>query len=626
MTDAPTIGVVGSPDVASALRSIGFQVIAGADFRSTATEISQRLARGDDFPVIVADQVATPALSPWTTKTATQTHLVVLGTTPGSGLFVGRPTRLELPATVNQLLGMLRYQGTTRPVGEFLIDGEGSVTDPSAAAVASLVEPLPLPLPEPVEVETVMFPAPGPAEVSAESSTQGFPDDLFGGGPSTHERVAVPQVPTPQPQSVAHPVLPPIASRDVPAGAAQPDYIVQPDESYLPAAPSPRQVNDYPATEAANASGPWPAPAPQWHPDPPQTPHSPAQSQDFSDDERVAPAWDEPAPGAIQPRQHPQASTASNAVPVDDADFFARRAETTRPRADETSRRPSGAKGQVIISAAGKGGVGKTTTSLSLAEMGSTAGLSVVVVDANRGQADLRKYLRLGSAPLRTVYDAYTTGDPSAGILRPSDYGHLRQTARLDVTDFAIVLGPPADLADPAYASAAVYGQIIDYARSIADLVIIDTQIIEAHRTDLWDDLLVPLLRGDAWLVAITDESSPGVANLIERLGELRQAGVSNARTLVLAAQYDNFSDEDSRFFQAKFQTFGTLVGATGVDMNFHDQMNKGRIVGDSPVIRPAVASILLRVTGRSDLFAPAPAVEERRKGRFLGGLFGGRK
>jgi len=650
MTDAPTIGVVGSADVATALTSMGFHVITGAEFRATATDISQRLKAGASFPIVVADDKDTPALAPWTISTAARTHLVVLGTQPGSGLMAGQPNRLELPATVNELLAALRYQATARPIGKHVIGQDGSVAD-GAPTPKATPQPLPLPLPEPAPAEAVyedldedddvttvdevhvpvVTPSAPADPAPPASATQGFPEDLFVAAEQhAHTGHQAPITPAPTPAVQEQAPTPTVMLPPAPAQTPDPalDEFDELEYQTGPVAPA-RQAAHFDVPDVTERDEPVVAEhAPDWQN--PPTRRSRRQPID-SPPEHLDPRYNQPEPPAPQtppviapvpPDVPAWRQQSPQTPPVRDEDFFARRAATNQAAAATTgSPTIRGRMGQVIVSAAGKGGVGKSVTAITLADTAAAAGLSAVLVDANRGQADLRKYLRLGDAPLRTAFDAYSTGDPSQAVLRPNDYGHLRQAAKLDIPDFAIVLGPPRDQADPQYASAQVYGQIIDYARSIADLVIVDTQIVESHRTDLWDQLLVPALRSDAWLVGITDESSPGVSNLLDRLGELQEAGVPNARTLVLATQYENFTDEDAVYFQARFASLGTLIGATGMDPNFHDQMNMGRIVSNSPAIAPSTRAILQRVTGRADLFAdPAEAPRDRKPRRRLFG------
>ncbi|GAB6857968.1 hypothetical protein JCM13591A_20730 [Microbacterium xylanilyticum] len=276
-----------------------------------------------------------------------------------------------------------------------------------------------------------------------------------------------------------------------------------------------------------------------------------------------------------------------------------------------SNRRSSIAFADVIIVGAGRGGVGKTTMSIALADRAAEAGLVTIVIDANRGQADVREYLRLPrTAPVPTAYDAYVTGDPDRAIMRPSDYATYRQQAGLEVPDFAVVLGPTAKQADERIVSASVYAKIIDHARSIADLVIIDASIMYAPQGDLWAHLHTPLLRqGGAWLLGLASDDRPALANLEERLSELRTLGVELSRSLLLATRYDGFTDEDAAYFMKKFGSLGSFIGHTASDPAFHDLMNWGRVqdAASSSAVASALNAILLRVTGRSDVFDPAP-------------------
>lgn len=382
---------------------------------------------------------------------------------------------------------------------------------------------------------------------------------------------------------------------------------------------------------------PLPLPLPQTTTSQPQLPSPPAKqeqknhSQDLPDfneflnpepsssQENATTAPPQVVPVATLPvfasTQTPAAPPSQPPTPLSDDDFFASRT-TTKPPPEQTRSRTH--RGNLIFIASGKGGVGKTTTAISLAHKASSSGEQTIVIDLNRGQPDLQKYLRLGSNPLRCAYDAYKTSNPSDSILTPSEYGYLREQAKLPVPDFAIVLGPPSDLSDPSYVSAAVYGQIIDYARSISDLVIVDTQIVESHRTDLWDHAIIPALRADAWLIAITDESSPGVSNLFERLSEMETEGVTHARTIILAAGYEFFSSDDFSYFQNKFSGLGTFIGSTGFDEVFRDQINLGKIT-QSQKIEPAICKILERVSGRSDLYSGEEEMAPKRKMRMFG-------
>src|SRR5699024_10910813 len=142
----------------------------------------------------------------------------------------------------------------------------------------------------------------------------------------------------------------------------------------------------------------------------------------------------------------------------------------------------------------GKGGVGKSSTAVNMAQYAAETGpdgYRVVVVDANRGQGDLIKRLRLSRLRIPTVYDAALSKDPSRALNRPDIFAPHR--AQWGEISFALAPAPPFDLGDPGVVSAKVYADVIDYARTQADLVVVDTQIQEEF-ADMWDDAFYPLL------------------------------------------------------------------------------------------------------------------------------------
>ena len=580
--NAPAIGVVGSPDIAQSFTALGFRVITGDGFRDGATAISNALGGkspdhdGSPFPVVLVD-VHDTALKPWAKLMLRQSaRLVVVAIEGGGGALEDVPeNRLEAPATFNDLLAKIGYQHTPAALGSKYIQSDGSLGD---LPPGRQPEPEPEPMPMPVALPTFAEPEPEP-EPAEEKSL----DDLFNSAPQ-------------QAQTTALDDLFNAPSQPAPVAQQAPQIVPQP-------APQPAADPSLDALFSGMSSTPTPAPVPQ-----PQV-----QPEPVIEEPEYAPLAPAPAP-APEPVRH--------SIEDDEAAFFRARSGVAE---DAPRRRHIGKRGDVIIVGAGKGGVGKSTTSIMLAQAAAEAGMSVVLIDANRGQPDIAKYLRLLGAPnLRTVFDAYQQQDPAAALMKPEDYAHARERARLDPTPFGVVLGPPSDLADPRYASARVYGDIVDYARSIADLVVIDTQIAEAAKSDLWSDMLIPLLAADAWFVGITDESGPGASNLADRLIEIRDRGVTSARTLVLASKHLTFDEEHLAFYSKRFADLGKVIGSTGYDDDFHVKMKLGEIDSDSPSIRPTIDSILYQVTGREDLRprpVQKPAKQKSEKKRFS--LFG---
>jgi len=141
-----------------------------------------------------------------------------------------------------------------------------------------------------------------------------------------------------------------------------------------------------------------------------------------------------------------------------------------------------------------------------------------VLIDMNRGRGDIRKFLRLIGAPLPSVYDAALRGDPRLAIITPDRLTAARHV-RLDNLGFALAMAPPETMLDTDQVNAGVYRDVIEEGRTVADLVIVDPQIVEAVDTsELIDDVVIPALAKDAWALAISDVFMASVDNLKSRL------------------------------------------------------------------------------------------------------------
>ena len=269
------------------------------------------------------------------------------------------------------------------------------------------------------------------------------------------------------------------------------------------------------------------------------------------------------------------------------------------------NRRSRAERGELVIVSSGRGGGGKSTTALGLADKAAKAELSCIVIDANRGQPDVRIYMAIPrSAPVPTIYDAHATQDVTAAFMFPGDYATYRSAQGLNTPDFGLVLGPrSAQQADQKYSSPRVYGDVIDHARTLADVVIVDTQMMEQEPSDLWRHLFIPLLRADAWLVAVTDDSPPGRSNLEERLRALREDGVESGRTMVLASHYAAYTDRDEAQLNQIYSGLGSVIGHTDYDEKYRQMTHDGHLDSSNPAVSPALNAILSRVTGRIDLF-----------------------
>ncbi|WP_386763061.1 nucleotide-binding protein [Lysinibacter cavernae] len=268
----------------------------------------------------------------------------------------------------------------------------------------------------------------------------------------------------------------------------------------------------------------------------------------------------------------------------------------------------------VVINYAGKGGVGKSSLTILEAQMLAEQDLRVCVVDANRGQADLVTNLKIGRSDPPTIYTAKQTGDFDSAIITPEQMASIRDP-RMGALAFSVVLGPPDDLAAPEHTSAGLYADLVDYLRAHFDVVIVDTQIIEAHLTDLWQAFLIPLLISGAWGVGITDESDAGETNLFDRMRSLADLGVGDSHQLVVANRFHEFTEEDAQHLEQKFNLLGSFVGGAIDDPYFESQMNMGSIVTNSTEMAPVLRAILYRIVPLEQF---APQIEATKKRPWL--------
>lgn len=328
-----------------------------------------------------------------------------------------------------------------------------------------------------------------------------------------------------------------------------------------------------------------------------------------------APIQEPAQPPAAQPVYDPAPAYVDPQVAVD-AMFAAATAPEVAP-VMQAPRRIRGHGSPLAIVCAEKGGVGKTNSALALAERAASLAPSkrVVLVDMNRGQGDVRKYLKLGGAQVPSILDAAISGKISEAVLSPEQVTAARH-ASLPPISFGVVLAPEPEAADPRIVTPDVYQRVIDLVRDQADLVVVDTQIIEIHDTSgLVDGLIVPALAHDAFGVTLTDTSAPGVSNLVTMLGYFAQQGVPSNRLMIVINRA--LAGYDTNVLRGMLSKYGMFSGAVEEKSLLARQANMGRIPHNDPSLAPVLDAVLLRVTGWP-CFQPAAATIAKKK------LFGG--
>ncbi len=638
------VGLVELPDLRPPASAAGFETLSGSGLRETAAQIRSAMTAGTPM-VVLAMQRPVTGLRPFLTRVSRELssdHPLVLLTPAGAEpMDIPGAVSIPLPALLSDVL---RVAGADTPqAATVLIDQDGKpqlapsnptedddwFTDdeqatPLAAATADAEtgeDPWGDPV-DPSDPSANATPAPTPAPDPA--SSDAAHNDPWGDPVDTSEpertgahawtqhdeasAVAYTAPPGPAPSWVSGP-----GAED--SNRWMDDVAPTPDDS------DPRgQTVEAPTTPIAppnlnlESTNGGDTEQPQW---PTSARQRPA----------AAPEGFPPADRSLQLSKAPSGAHSpahlTDQNGVDPLDLFG------SPAARSTMTRPAYSQHQqsdlcpIIVVVSGKGGTGKTTTAINLAQRAAemSPGTRVVLIDANRGQGDIRKYLRIPpTTAVRSVFDAAASGDPRSAILTPDEVNSVRNP-RLDQVKFSLTLAPLEDQCDPKLATAAVYAAVADLARRHSDLIVIDTQIVEVvDTTGLINDMVIPLLTNGEWGLCITDTSSAGVSNLLDMFKRFRKRSVPADRLTLLLNRAAVDVDDDK--MRSTFSDYVSGFGHVSEDHGLTGAVNVGHFVHNHPEMAPMLDDLLFRVLGKAE-FDPArraPATKPRRR------LFGRRR
>ena len=537
----PTVGLIGLPDLRRVLSSAGFRGVGGAGESTGATWRNDAAAINESKPapsVIFADGSARLlGLRTWLDKKLPTAVVVVLRAAPDS-IQVPGAVMVDLPAALEAILAAAGLPGDG---GRFQVNPDLTIGPRKAAA---------------------------PAPVAAE------------------------------------PIFTPTGGADSPEAAPEPSEAVWTDSG----------------ATASDGDELWPVPTDAQPPSPTVAPAAQALT---SDSEPAYDEWDMSggSQGQTQAPDDPWASSGPSSTPVS-ADP-PRPSRTPTPAVpemldpdfdpiygiDPEMVGPSGIRpapvrrreGAVVFVVAAKGGVGKTTSAMSLAALAAQGGLDVVAVDMNRGQGDIQPYLRIPTtATLPTAYSALGPGGPAASIISAADIT-IRRHATLPAIEFDVVLAPEKDQPNPQLVDANVYRSIIEYCRSRHDLTVVDTREFETFdASGLIDGVVTPMLFDrSVWAVAISDGDGVAISNLYHRLKKLNSMGISRDRLLLVLADVTPeslFTGESTlRTLEQFARNQGTIFSDNA---GIKHPMNVGRIPTGQFLIRQVLGRTLGEITG----------------------------
>lgn len=252
---------------------------------------------------------------------------------------------------------------------------------------------------------------------------------------------------------------------------------------------------------------------------------------------------------------------------------------------------------EVLFALSGSGGVGKSSLALSVANRAANRGRRVVLVDANLGQPDLATFLRVADGNLPTVFDAVLDDNIRTGIISPLQLNRTRD-ARLSKVNFAFVQGPTAEQLATGRLTASVLAGMISQVRQFADLVVLDTQILERDDPrDLVAQVIEPELGAGGWALAVTGMSTAGLSNLIEVMERLTRLGINPSHVMSLINRVPtNIALHNQDRIVAALRELSVHLGTIWEDNEILSRMNAGELASDLPVCANMIDVVLQRI------------------------------
>ena len=253
---------------------------------------------------------------------------------------------------------------------------------------------------------------------------------------------------------------------------------------------------------------------------------------------------------------------------------------------------------EVLFAVSGSGGVGKSSLALAIANRAANRDRRVVLIDGNLGQPDLATCLRIAEAhTLPSIFDAVLAEDPQAGIIGPAELNNVRDP-RLSRLNFALVQGPTAEQLETGAINSRTLADTIHHVRQFADLVVVDTQILE--RDDprgLMSDVIAPELGAGGWALGVAGMSTPGLSNLIEVLERMDRDAVNPGRimSLINRVPADIALHNQDRIVGA-LRDLSVHLGTIWEDNTILTRMNTGEMISDLPVCAHQIDTILHRI------------------------------
>jgi len=392
----------------------------------------------------------------------------------------------------------------------------------------------------------------------------------------TPEPLPIYEPPAPEPQPTPEPL--PIYEPPAP----EPQPTPEPLPIYEPPAPEPQPMSQF--------SPPPPPPMPE--------PKLPPLGNIFS----------RPAPVAPQPpiqQPIPEPTPEPEPTPATDTQFARHIADTLVDRnagmVDTQTiapifglDQPERQLAKVLVVFSGKGGSGKTSTSMLVAKIAASANPNarIILVDGNVGQGDIRSYLFSGRCPADTPsISDYAIGAKMSDCLLPPS------RIPLDDVGFYTLLAPEITESMD-HIDAAVYGKAVEELRTVSDLVIIDTQTAEVSgRSSLINQAMIPIIRSEGgYGLCIFDSTQESVHNGTTLLQAYVNSGVNPPHLFAIFNRLVISPSPD-----ALIRLLNGLATLAGAVPDMSSSINSAAIVRSLPadsIYTQTILKVLSSVTG----------------------------
>lgn len=285
----------------------------------------------------------------------------------------------------------------------------------------------------------------------------------------------------------------------------------------------------------------------------------------------------------------------------------------------------AGGRAPVVLLGSPKGGVAKSSLAAVTAKMAQELGRfdptgaanKVVLIDGSWDQCSQMVILGADDeTPTIFDYQVSNTGDPRKAIVSPTRLAQHRPAAAKPL-GFGAVFSPREGTSHDV--KPATFAEVLNAAREVAHLVVVDTQIFGDAESDLWEQVWLRVLPGPgAWLLMVMDDSKECRKLVPQRFRKLRKFGVGRDRLgFVLSRINPSLGQAELQPLIDKYEAeYADCAGIIHQSDRIFARFEQRDLPWDEPELRAVLGGFLYRVTGQRQFLAPAEeAAPAKRKG-----------